>query len=161
MRLLAAVLAASSMLAGCVADEPIVPTDDDGPDVEPGPDPEPIDAAFAPAAFDGVLAASVGTPVFAANPASDADDFLFAFEPPANATSATATMTWNATQSTAQNLRLIVEKEDGTLVAEGVGASPLVVTFEMSEDAKLQTRTFAASGSLAKDQPFHVDVTYA
>lgn len=163
MRLLAALVSVSSLLSGCIADDPTPPPIEPsgGPGGEVPPDVEPPEpAAFPNASFDGLLALSVGTPVASGNPGGDSKDFLFAFEAPANATTVTVVMTWTATQSTAQNLHLIVEQEDLTLVAEGSGASPLVVTFEKEDLAKLQTRTFAASGGLAKDQPFHLEVTY-
>lgn len=165
MRPVALLVGLSSFLAGCVADDPapvaLVPT---GEDPEDPPAEEPLPEALPSATFDGRLPLSIGTPVGAANPASDAKDFLFEFVVPENATYATATMTWNATSGTSQALALLVEVvEDGTRVGAGDGASPLVVAFDASdlEGATLRTRTFAsASGGVAKDQPFTVVVAY-
>lgn len=160
MRWVALCVSLSALLAGCVAEDPEVRIEP--AKIEPDvPDPEPEEEVFPNATFDGVLVLSVGTPAGSANPASEADEFLFVFEAPANATSSTVTMTWTPAQSTAQNLHLLVEKEDGTLVTEGSGASPLVVTFDTADLGPLRTRTFASSGGLAKDQPFHLEVTFS
>lgn len=159
MRWVALGVSLSSLLAGCIAEEPVV--DIEPAEVEPDPEPEPQVEVFPNATFDGILVLSIGTPAGSANPASEADEFLFAFEAPANATSSTITMTWTPTQSTAQNLHLLVEKEDTTLVMEGSGASPLVVTFDTADLGPLRTRTFVASGGLAKDQPFHLEMTFS
>lgn len=163
MRMLAALVSISTLLSGCIADEPQVAIEPQGggPLVPPEPNLPPDDEAFPNATFDGVLDLSIGTALVSANPASDAAEFLFAFDVPEGAVGGTVTMTWTATQSMAQNLQLLVEDADGKTLAEGAGASPLVVPFEAEELAALHTRTFAAAGGVAKDQPFHLDIVFS
>ena len=155
-------------LAGCLAAETTGdPLDPDACPAEgcAGPAPLPAPEAAPEASdlrFDGVLVASVATPVVAANPASSPEQFLFAFDVPEGAATVTVTLLWNATQATSRSLQLVVETaEEMRTVTGGEAESPLVVSFDGAEHAgqRLQTRTFVGGpAGLAKDQPFHVHV---